>query len=97
MAKKSTAEQLSNQEDEPTIDVGDEDTKGQDIVLEVETPDDQGSLELVGGEAVLPEETDNEQAEYTDNVQKRIDKLTRNAEKRRPWCMQRTSKVNPIN
>ena len=62
MAKKSTAEQLSNQEDEPTIDVGDEDTKGQDIVLEVETPDDQGSLELVGGEAVLPEETDNEQA-----------------------------------
>tara|TARA_R110000851_G_scaffold210090_3_gene362510 strand:- start:1372 stop:2307 length:936 start_codon:yes stop_codon:yes gene_type:complete len=85
MAKKTTAEQLSNQKDEPTVDVGDEDTKGQDVVIEAEAPDDQGSLELVGGEAVPPEEKDNEQTEYTDNVQKRIDKLTkkmREAERR---------------
>lgn len=85
MAKKSTAEQLSKQEDEPTVDVGDEDTKGQDIVLEPDSSDDQGSLELVGGDAVSPEDADSEQSEYTDNVQKRIDKLTkkmREAERR---------------
>ena len=85
MAKKSTAEQLSKQEDEPTVEVGDEETKGQDIVLEPDTPDDQGSLELVGGDAVPSKTTDDEQSEYTDNVQKRIDKLTkkmREAERR---------------
>lgn len=85
MAKNSTAEQLSKQENEPTVDVGDEDTKGQDIVLEPDTSDDQGSLGLEGGNAVSSEDTDSEQSEYTDNVRRRIDKLTkkmREAERR---------------
>lgn len=37
MAKKSTAEQLAEQKDELTIDVGDEDVKGQEIILEDES------------------------------------------------------------
>ena len=88
MVKKSTAEQLAEQKDEPTVDVGDEDTKGQEIVLDAESseePEDQGSLDLVGGKGDKPETPENEQTEYTDNVQKRIDKLTkkmREAERR---------------
>lgn len=85
MAKESTAEKLSKQGDSPTVEVGDEDTKAQDVVLESDTPEDQGSLELVGGDAVPSKTTDDEQSEYTDNVQKRIDKLTkkmREAERR---------------
>ena len=73
MAKKS--KQLIN--DEPTIDVGDEDMKGQDIVLE-ETSSEETQTETVA--EVISEETSPESSEiseYTDSVQKRIDKLTK--------------------
>ena len=90
MAKKSTAEQLAEQNEEPTIDVGDEDVKGQEVILESkeevsEQPQEesQGELEL---EDKKPKKESNEQVEYADNVQKRIDKLTkkmREAERQR--------------
>jgi hypothetical protein len=92
MAKKSTAEQLAEQNEEPTIDVGDEGVKGQEVILEpkdkeeevLEQPQEesQGELEL---EDKKPKK-ESEQADYADNVQKRIDKLTkkmREAERQR--------------
>ena len=58
MVRKSTAEQLAQQE-EPTVDVGDEE-KG--VVVETETQEtetvaeeEQGSLDLVGGKGDKPE------------------------------------------
>jgi len=85
MGNKSTAEQLAGQNEELTIDVGEEDSKEQEIVLEDASEKEQGSLELVGGTGEKPDPKESEQAEYTDNVQKRIDKLTkkmREAERR---------------
>ena len=76
MAKKS--KQLIN--DEPTIDVGDEDMKGQDIVLE-ETSSEETQTETVAeviSEETSPESSESSEiSEYTDSVQKRIDKLTK--------------------
>lgn len=88
MSSKSTAKRLAEQNEETTIDVGEEGSKGQEVVLEPSDEgikEDQGSLELIGGTANKPNSEENEQTEYTDNVQKRIDKLTkkmREAERR---------------
>ena len=100
MARKSTAEQLAQQE-EPTVDVGDEE-KG--VVVETETQEtetvaeeEQGSLDLVGGKGDKPEKAEEEeQTEYTANVQKRIDKLTkkmREAERREKAALQYAENV----
>ena len=100
MARKSTAEQLAQQE-EPTVDVGDEE-KG--VVVETETQEtdtvaeeEQGSLDLVGGKGDNPEKAEEEeQTEYTANVQKRIDKLTkkmREAERREKAALQYAENV----
>ena len=98
MARKSTAEQLAQQE-EPTVDVGDEEkgvvveTEAQETVVEEE----QGSLDLVGGKGEKPEKPEEEeQTEYTANVQKRIDKLTkkmREAERREKAALQYAENV----
>jgi hypothetical protein len=99
MARKSTAEQLAQQE-EPTVDVGDEE-KG--VVVETEAQEtetvveeEQGSLDLVGGKGEKPEKPEEEQTEYTANVQKRIDKLTkkmREAERREKAALQYAENV----
>jgi hypothetical protein len=96
MAKKSTAEQLAEQKDELTIDVGDEDVKGQEVILEDESSKEtQTEMNLeTSSEETPPKEVkkeESEQSEYTDSVQKRIDKLTkkmREAERREKAALQ---------
>ena len=100
MARKSTAEQLAQQE-EPTVDVGDEEKGGvvETEAQETETvvEEEQGSLDLVGGKGEKPEKPEEEeQTEYTANVQKRIDKLTkkmREAERREKAALQYAENV----
>tara|TARA_R110002073_G_scaffold82960_2_gene197888 strand:+ start:462 stop:1403 length:942 start_codon:yes stop_codon:yes gene_type:complete len=87
MAKKSTAEKLMENNNENEIDVGDGGLKPQEIVLEESSEEfseeSQKELPLEGGSE--EKKLDSEQSEYTDSVQKRIDKLTkkyREAERR---------------